>query len=209
MMEALNTHCPWSGGTVSDAALTTYRGQTVGFCETACRDKFEKATKAFDAVIESAATQVVRYASELYRPRRYRFAGLTTLRTARLKTYVIDRTEAELPANEALAAVFRYHDETEGSVVPDGALGHVMVHRGEEGDWLLLHWWTPGGIMAGHLLKSAVGALHFKPFDDPAIACVWEQIVIEHERRAWVRHMMGTTPDHQAFLSDILQDGSY
>jgi hypothetical protein len=33
--------------------LTLYRGKVVGFCNTGCRDKFEAATHAFDAKIES------------------------------------------------------------------------------------------------------------------------------------------------------------
>jgi hypothetical protein len=32
--------------------LTRYQGQVVGFCNTGCRDKFEKATSAFDTAIE-------------------------------------------------------------------------------------------------------------------------------------------------------------
>jgi hypothetical protein len=32
--------------------LALYRGKIVGFCNVGCRDKFEAATKAFDAQIE-------------------------------------------------------------------------------------------------------------------------------------------------------------
>ena len=48
----VNSHCPWSGNPVSDTATTTYRGQPVAFCNPGCRDKFEKATKLFDAAID-------------------------------------------------------------------------------------------------------------------------------------------------------------
>jgi hypothetical protein len=51
--DCVNTHCPWSGDPVSDDSLTRYRGQVVGFCNPGCRDKFEAATRAFDANIES------------------------------------------------------------------------------------------------------------------------------------------------------------
>ncbi len=50
--DCVNTHCPWSGEPVSADSLTLYRGQVVGFCNTGCRDKFEKATASFDAAIE-------------------------------------------------------------------------------------------------------------------------------------------------------------
>jgi YHS domain-containing protein len=51
--DCVNTHCPWSGKPVSADSLTLYRGKVVGFCNTACRDKFEAATHAFDAKFES------------------------------------------------------------------------------------------------------------------------------------------------------------
>lgn len=52
--ECVNEVCPWSGKPVSADALTRYRGAIVGFCNTGCRDKFETATRAFDAVIDAA-----------------------------------------------------------------------------------------------------------------------------------------------------------
>jgi hypothetical protein len=50
--DCVNMVCPWSGKPVNADSLTRYRGIVVGFCNTGCRDKFEAATKAFDAKIE-------------------------------------------------------------------------------------------------------------------------------------------------------------
>jgi len=49
--DAVNDVCPWSGKPVSADSLTRYRGHVVGFCNPGCRDKFETATRAFDAAI--------------------------------------------------------------------------------------------------------------------------------------------------------------
>ena len=51
--DCVNEVCPWSGDPVSADSLTVYRGKVVGFCNTGCRDRFEAATHAFDAKIES------------------------------------------------------------------------------------------------------------------------------------------------------------
>ena len=51
--DCVNDVCPWSGKPVSADSLSLYRGKVVGFCNTGCRDKFEAATHAFDAKIES------------------------------------------------------------------------------------------------------------------------------------------------------------
>jgi hypothetical protein len=50
--DCVNDVCPWSGDPVSADSLTLSRGKVVGFCNTGCRDKFEKAASAFDAAIE-------------------------------------------------------------------------------------------------------------------------------------------------------------
>ena len=51
--DCVNEACPWSGDPVRGDSLARYRGQVVGFCNTGCRDKFEAATRAFDAQIDS------------------------------------------------------------------------------------------------------------------------------------------------------------
>jgi hypothetical protein len=48
---AINDTCPWSGKPVAADSLTEYRGTVVGFCNTGCRDKFEKAVAHFDAAL--------------------------------------------------------------------------------------------------------------------------------------------------------------
>jgi hypothetical protein len=50
--DAVNDTCPWSGKPVSADSLTLYRGQVVGFCNPGCRDKFDAAADAFDAIID-------------------------------------------------------------------------------------------------------------------------------------------------------------
>lgn len=46
--DCVNEVCPWSGDPVSADSLTLYNGQTVGFCNPGCRDKFNKARSLFD-----------------------------------------------------------------------------------------------------------------------------------------------------------------
>lgn len=49
--DAVNKNCPWSGEPIAADSLTLYRGAVVGFCNPGCRDKFEKATSAFDLAL--------------------------------------------------------------------------------------------------------------------------------------------------------------
>lgn len=54
--EAVNETCPWSGKPVQADSLTEYRGRTVGFCNTGCRDKFDAAIRHFDDAIARLGT---------------------------------------------------------------------------------------------------------------------------------------------------------
>jgi hypothetical protein len=49
--DAINDNCPWSGNPIEENSLTTYKGQVVGFCNTGCRDKFDKAVDLFDDLL--------------------------------------------------------------------------------------------------------------------------------------------------------------
>ena len=51
--DAVNELCPWSGDPIAADSLTLYKGQVVGFCNSGCRDKFDKATAAFDLALAS------------------------------------------------------------------------------------------------------------------------------------------------------------
>ena len=46
--DCINETCPWSGKPVRADSLTEYDGQVVGFCNTGCRDKFERAVRHFE-----------------------------------------------------------------------------------------------------------------------------------------------------------------
>ena len=50
--DCINRVCPWSGDPVQADSLTRYQGKVVGFCNPGCRDKFVKATAAFDAAVQ-------------------------------------------------------------------------------------------------------------------------------------------------------------
>ncbi len=50
--DCINDSCPWSGKPVDAGSLALYKGQVVGFCNTGCRDKFEKAVTMFDAILK-------------------------------------------------------------------------------------------------------------------------------------------------------------
>jgi len=72
-----------------------------------------------------------------------------------------------------------------------------------------VHWWSGGGILHGITFEANLDSTDFSRAEPTVIACVWEQVVITHERKAWVRHMMCAKADTGAYLRDVLSDGAY
>jgi hypothetical protein len=58
--DAVNETCPWSGKPVAADSLTLYRGAVVGFCNTGCRDKFEKAVQHFEGALQTRRAESAR-----------------------------------------------------------------------------------------------------------------------------------------------------
>ena len=213
-MNAINERCPWSGKPVAEDSLTRYRGVEVGFCDHGCRDKFDAATNLFDAAIEArrpVATPIgLRAGPEVYAPRHCRSHEPIATGAARFKFVTIEKDRGSLDTDAARAAVADYaracpHIWT-GS---DRALGHIIVHAGEDAIWLLAQWWTPGAILRGLIARAPLHFMDFAPADASLQGCVWELAVIAHERAAWIRHMMCAEPDIHGFLADRFPGGMY
>jgi hypothetical protein len=88
--------------------------------------------------------------------------------------------------------------------------GFVILHQGKQANWLLTHWWIQQNVCCHIVLRS--------PLDDPArfvrpaapiTACVWELVIIDFERRAWVATALQAKPAFNAYLAARLPDGTY
>jgi len=84
----------------------------------------------------------------------------------------------------------------------DDGLGFVIIHPGELGVSILLHWWIQGSVLCQHIERTLWGA--DTPMDTtsrPVIACVWELGLIHAEQRAWRDTMMVPEPNVDAYLN--------
>jgi len=149
-----------------------------------------------------------------YAPRRIAYLDLWAVEDVRLKAYGITLDgdsaldpELVVAARDGVAATVPAAAAAEGE---DTGLGFVVVHVGTEGVWLLMHWWAHDDICCQRLGHAKAGSTQFRSVSDrPLMACVWELVVIDHERRSWVRHMLSDEADPNAYLADRLPDGLY
>ena len=142
-----------------------------------------------------------------YRDRRTWLIGVRVIRAWKLKIYAIvaDGCAVEDDVVEAALAHAKSHVPW-----PDGLdvnRGFLTIHVGEEAVWLLVDLWV-ADIMRHFLYHAPLQSVtDFRPGPaDGTTACVWELSVIQHERNAWVTHVLSTpeSPDLLAWENDCL-----
>lgn len=124
---AINATCPWSGDPVAADSLTRYRGQTVGFCNPECRDKFDRATAQFDAAMSAAGPTFFQLSNAV--------PSVPSLSDAAL--IVIDAQEeyrsGALPLVGVDAALVQVASLLDAARAAGGRVFHI-VHKGSAGD---------------------------------------------------------------------------
>ena len=149
-----------------------------------------------------------------YCKREFRRLDRWELAGHRLKVYGISVPGRADRLAELLGAARGYAERSLPLAAKDAGsssgLGYAILHVGDPGTWLLVHWWAHQNIVCQRLALASHDAADFQSMDDrPFHACVWEQVVIQRERDSWVRHMMSKEPDTDRYLEDWLPDGSH
>jgi hypothetical protein len=153
-----------------------------------------------------------------YHPRHIRFERLAHLAFGTLKVYTISLDQEPVdpsaitsalrvvadhlsaPRTPIHAAGIAWHD------IPAHGAGSLIVHRAVDATFVLLDWWV-GFNMLRHRVWAAPNdaPLTLQSIDETGIAmCVWELAVVQHERAAWLRHVL--TPDSAGRLDDYFAD---
>jgi hypothetical protein len=95
--------------------------------------------------------------------------------------------------------------------------GFCILHRGRAAAYLLAYSWVWDNVLECHTASAGEPFLgcpdrdptNFVPLVKPWIGCVWELVVLEHERAAWVRHMFeAEVPALDTYLADTMPPGA-
>ncbi|MGV9213033.1 hypothetical protein ACTFTM_14345 [Micromonospora sp. RB23] len=135
-----------------------------------------------------------------------------------LKRYHVDQPQRPIePAVEK--AAYDLLPTLLADVPRDGtpAAGWVVLHRGADtGAYLLVYTWVWDNAVEIRVAAAGQPALdcpdldpeHFVTLRRQAIGCVWELAVLEHERAAWVRHVLTpASSDLAGYLRDSRAEG--
>ena len=139
-----------------------------------------------------------------YHPRKVSNLGIWEVGSLQLKVYGIlaeGQKITEVLLNEARAFADTELPDLVAAEGEDNGLGFVIIHPGDLGVSILLHWWIQGSILCQHIKRTVWGS--GEPMDmakRPVIACVWELGVICEEQYIWRETMMMTNSDSAAYM---------
>ena len=145
-----------------------------------------------------------------YTPRTVRPLGLLQIDDWRVKVHGLSATpggELEDAAHEGARKAAEEALPRPGTAGGRYGVGFVIAHRTPDAYSYVVGWWA-----YGCLLSTAAYSARFSDPADIARAparqagCVWELAVVDHERRAWTRTMLGnkTEGDVEGYLGAVL-----
>ncbi|MFF4879849.1 hypothetical protein [Micromonospora sp. NPDC000668] len=153
-----------------------------------------------------------------FRDKELRTPGPVMVNGRQFKRYHIDQPEQPIEP-EVEKAAYDLLPALLADLADDGtpAAGWVVLHRGgDTGAYLLAYTWVWDNAVEIRTAAAGQPALdcpdqdpaHFVELRRPAVGCVWELAVLEHERAAWVRHMLvPESPDLTGYLQDTRAEG--
>ncbi len=156
-----------------------------------------------------------------YAARTIRFVGVYPALGATLKTYAITR-DGGTPSEALLAAARHLADRwllepmpgcraggVDWSACKSHGLGTLIAHTGREAHFVLVDCWVGENMLRHHAWAAPLGELaRFESLAPTGVTmCVWEMAVLQHERDAWLRHMLTPSGDTDpaAYLADVLR----
>lgn len=86
-------------------------------------------------------------------------------------------------------------------------VGFLIIHQGQERNWLLLDWWYDQEIIKQHLFSSPIDVPDdVTRAESDLLACTWELAVHGFERQAWIDTVLNNPagPDLEAYLNQHL-----
>ena len=95
------------------------------------------------------------------------------------------------------------------NATPHYSVGFAILHHGSAAKSLLTQWWTNECVCLQHVAQSEFsGPPRFSPARQELMACAYELVLIDFERRAWVSTVMSEKPMAD-YLGAWLPDGFY
>lgn len=141
--------------------------------------------------------------------------GLVEIAGRRIKRYHVNGDSSDIEPG-IVSSAYAYLPTLLPSPDTTPPATFTILHRSVQGAYLNAYSWFWDNVIYCRTAAAGVTELgcpdddptHWQELAQPLIGCVWELPPLEHERSAWVRHMLAPdVPDLDAYLRDVVADG--
>lgn len=148
---------------------------------------------------------------EVYRTRKIEFKECIYVHGWKIKVYTIAKMgKFDHPIfYEAAVKELEKWLKLDNSFNPSNdKIGFLILHSGNEGIFSIINWWIDKHMMNSHIFLSERDDLtaFTKISGDGLAPCIWELEVINHERVAWMKHILkkAPAPNYQDYFDDVI-----
>ena len=149
---------------------------------------------------------------ELYKPRKIKFYQLLKIDDWSVKIYTItlnSNFESRQILESAIKELPLWIKNAQESVLKTHKNAFLILHEGREGVWILMNWWTDGEMLETNVYfgdYATPNKIKDTMFKSKSLICTWELVVTNHERNAWVKHVLlnSNSPKFEDYSKDTL-----
>ena len=146
----------------------------------------------------------------IYQKRKIAFRELLNINDWKVKSYTITKNnffQAESVYKNTLKLLPEWLEMENSFNAKHDNAAFLIFHEATEGVFILVNWWVGQNMLNSHVFVVRHGrpGVPEKISGDGLVACVWEMEVMNHERMAWLNHMMKPMmPSFANYLKDTI-----
>lgn len=148
---------------------------------------------------------------EKYTPRKVRYKELVEVGDWKVKIYLVSKTgelNHEIFYKNVLARLQNWFLLENSFNASHNHVAFLILHPASEGIFSIINWWVGENMLNSHVFLTEYDSpTEFKKISGDGLgSCVWEMDVINHERLAWLEHVIKKMPfpKIEEYLKDII-----
>ncbi|NNC95404.1 MAG: hypothetical protein HKN92_07565 [Chitinophagales bacterium] len=146
---------------------------------------------------------------KLYKKRRIKFCETVKIDKWFVKVYTIFQFESfQSPGDYdlAISSLSRWLAMGNSFNSESSNIAFLILHEGKEGIFAIINWWVGENMLNTHIFFTEYERSDYRIISGDGLApCIWELEVINHERLAWIEHVLkqAEQPDYTSYMKEV------
>lgn len=147
----------------------------------------------------------------MYKARNIQFRDFLKIGDWRIKSYTIsekDKFDSAIVYSNAIDQLPEWLEQLNSFDSRHDHTSFLIIHEAKGGVFSLINTWVGGNMLQTHIFITRYHEenVFTKISGDGLFACVWELAIIDHERKAWLKHILqqDDKQDFDSYLKDVI-----